>query len=400
MRRNPARLAAMVAVAFSLATAPAHARAGSSPEAGPELVADSTAARLSQRLFPLLDALGRDPAGLNALQARPEVGAMLRARHARRAACKSDLSCLAQAMVWTDEDARILSAAAADQGMANAPDDGPAAQVLREVGGINAIARTYGLGQVPPYPQIDGAGMVDPQEIRSRLQAAAWLSQTLRAGSLQALDPSVEFALALLDGSDRTDAIGYEPLTGGLNADAMKRARQIDWTRHRYSALIVTGVGPEVPGMPLSPYGKYHLRLAAQRFAAGDAPLLIVTGGRAHPRETRFAEAEEMRRALIERYGVPAEAIAIEPHARHTTTNLRNATRLLMAMGAPLDKDALIVCNPDQSAMIQNPEFVKRNERELGYQPGTIGARQSPTELVFRPSARSARVDPRDPLDP
>ncbi|WP_338045435.1 YdcF family protein [Novosphingobium kaempferiae] len=379
------------AAALSFTTVPASAGA---PDTG--IVRDTVAESLSKRLFPLLDALGHDPAALNALQARPEVAAMLRARYDRRAACGTDVGCVAQAMIWTDGEAQVLAAAVPGQGM----DDGAAAQAAREIAGVNAIVRTYGLGQVPAYPQIDGAGTIDPQEARSRLQAAAWLSQTVRAGSVQALDPSIDFALALLDGSDRTDAIGYEPLLGGLNAPAMKRAKGLDWKRFRYSAMIVTGVGPEVDDMPLSPFGKYHMRLAAQRFAAGDVPFLILTGGRAHPRATRFAEAEQMRRALIDRYGVPAEAIVIEPYARHTTTNLRNATRLLMAMGAPLDRDALIVCNPAQSAMIENPEFVARNQRELGYQPGRIGARVSPTELEFRPSAQSARVDPRDPLDP
>lgn len=392
MRKGPARMAAVaVAAALSLTTVCASAQG-----ARAQAVRDTVTESLSQRLFPLFDALGRDPAALNALQARPEVAAMLRARFDRRAACGTDLGCVAQAMVWTDGEAQVLAAAASGK----AADDGPAAQAGREIAGINTIVRTYGLGQVPPYPGIDGAGMVDPQEARSRLQAATWLSQTVRANSLQALDPSLDYALTLLDAADRRDAISYEPLTGGLNAPAFRRAKGIDWKRYRYSALIVTGVGPEVDGMPLSPYGKYHVRLAGQRFAAGDAPFLILTGGHAHPRATAFAEAEEMRRALIERYGVPAEAIVIEPHARHTTTNLRNASRLLMAMGAPLDKDTLIVCNPDQSAMIENPEFVKRNTRELGYQPGTIGARVSPTELEFRPSALSARVDPRDPLDP
>ena len=107
-----------------------------------------------------------------------------------------------------------------------------------------------------------------------------------------------------------------------------------------------------------------------------------------------------MRNALIDRYGVPADAILIEPYARHTTTNLRNATRLLMAMDAPMDRDAVIVCNPGQSASIESPQFVTRNQRELGYQPGQVGRRLSITELLFRPSRVSARIDPRDPLDP
>lgn len=380
------RMAPLIAAALALIPVCASA----------QTVRDAITESLSQRLFPLLDGLGGNPAALNALRDRPDVASMLRARSDRRAACGADLGCVTQAMVWTEAEAQALAAAIPGKGA----DDGPAAQAAREIAGVNAILRTYGLGQVPPYPQIDGAGTIDPQETRARLQAAAWLSQTGRAGSVQALDPSVEFALALLDGSERTDAIGYEPLAGGLNAPAMKRAKSLDWKRFRYSAMIVTGVGPEIEGMPLSPFGKYHLRLAAQRFAAGDVPFLIVTGGRAHPRATRFNEAEEMRRALIERYGVPADAIVIEPYARHTTTNLRNATRLLIAMGAPLDKDALIVCNPGQSAAIASPDFVARNMRELGYQPGTVGRRISPTELEFRPSPSSARIDPRDPLDP
>jgi len=107
-----------------------------------------------------------------------------------------------------------------------------------------------------------------------------------------------------------------------------------------------------------------------------------------------------MRKALIERYGVPAEAILIEPYARHTTTNLRNASRLLARIGAPPEAETVIVCNPLQSAYIESAKFTERNAAELGYQPGTVVRRVSPTELVFRPSRTSERVDPRDPLDP
>lgn len=392
MRRGLQRVAAsfVTLAALMIATVPAHAGA----------VRDSLAERLSRRLFPLLDALGRDDAALQTLKARPDIAALLRARQDRRDACATDLPCIAQAMVWTPSEAATFAAAIPAPANASIPDDGAAAQAKREIDGIATIIRTYGQGQVPSYPQIDGAGALDPQESRARLAAATWLAQTPRANSAQALDPSIDFALALLDGSDRTDAIGFDPLTAGLNSAPMKRARTLDWKRFRYSAIILTGVGPEVEGMPLSPFGKYHLRLAAARFAQGDIPFIIVTGGRAHPRATRFTEAEEMRRELIDRYAIPADAIVIEPYARHTTTNLRNATRLLMAMGAPLDRDTLIVCNPVQSAMIESPDFVQRNLRELGYEPGKIGQRLSPTELLFRPSTQSARIDPRDPLDP
>jgi len=364
---------------------------------------DALTDMLSQRLFPLLDALARQPAAMTALAARPDVAEVLHARAARREACVQDATCIAQAMIWTPHEAAVLAAgltaAISPTGIPSA-DDGPAAQAAREIEGINGIVRTYALGQVPRYPAIDGTGTIAPEEARARVQSAIWLSQTPRRGSTQALDPSADFALALLDASDRTDAIGFAPSTGGLNAVPIKRAHGLDWKRYRYSAMIVTGVGPETPDTPLSAFGKYHLRLAATRFAQGDIAFIIVTGGRAHPRATRFTEAEEMRRALIERYAVPADAIVIEPYARHTTTNLRNATRLLMAMGAPLAMDTLIVCNPVQSAAIESPGFLERNRTELGYQPGTVERRLSLTALEFRPALQSGRVDPRDPLDP
>jgi len=366
--------------------------------AQPAMVEDAAFSALSQRLFPLFTALGQDRVAMNAVQQQPAVGALMEARAARRAACRQEPACNAQALMWSEDEIATLSAAA--PATLPAFDDGVVAQVTRELQGVNVILGTYGLGQVPAYPAIDGAGTLDPAERRDWLQAALWLSELPRAGSIQPLDPAFDFALALLDGSTRTDAIGFLPLEGGMNEAAFARARRTDWNHFRYSALIVTGIGPELERMPLSPGSKYHLRLAAEQFAKGEAGFIVVSGGRAHPFNTPFAEAVEMRAALIERYGIPADRIVIDPHARHTTTNMRNAARLLMEMGAPLAQPTLIVCNPVQSAAIGSPAFVQRNMRELGYVPGTAGARISPTALEWRVAATSARIDPRDPLDP
>ncbi|OAN62192.1 YdcF family protein [Sphingomonas sp. TDK1] len=366
--------------------------------ASAEAAGDAVMAALAARLFPMLDAAGHDPAALARIARAPGMEALLRARRERRAACGADLACRAQALLWSDREADTLRRAVAAEKLPGA-DDGLAGQVDREIAGINLILRTYALGAIPTTA-IDGPGTVSPQDHQARLQAADWLAETPRAGSAQQFDPSVDYALALLDVSDRTDAIGHEPLTGRANAAPMARAKTLEWKRYRYSAMIVTGVGPEIEGEPLSPFGKVHLRLAARRFAQGDIAFILVTGGRAHPRGTPFTEADEMRQALIERYGIPADAIVSEPYARHTTTNLRNASRLLATMGAPLDAETIIVCNPLQSAYIESAKFTARNAAELGYQPGKVVRRVSPTELVFRPSRLSERVDPRDPLDP
>lgn len=361
-------------------------------------VEDAAFAALSQRLFPLFTALAQDRAAMNAAMEGPGMGELMSARAQRRAACRQEAGCIAQALMW--QEGEIATLAGALPATLPAFDDGVAAQATRELQGVNVILGTYGLGQVPAYPAIDGAGMIDPAERRAWLQAALWLSGAPGGGSLQRMDPSFDFALALLDGSTRTDAVAHLPIEGGMNEAAFARARRTDWGKYRYTALIVTGIGPELADMPLSPGGKYHLRLAAQQFAAGDAPFIILSGGRAHPFATRFTEAVEMRAALIERYNIPADRIVIDPHARHTTTNLRNAARLLMAMEAPLEKDTVVVCNPVQSATIGSAAFVECNQRELGYAPGMAGARISSTLLAWRPEAASARIDPRDPLDP
>ncbi|PSJ43584.1 YdcF family protein [Sphingomonas deserti] len=387
-------------VAAILAATPAVAGVDTPPAAPTDTVPDRLAQNLSRRLFPVLNGAAR-PDSLATLAARLEVRRVLADRAGRRQACGTETLCQARAMLWQAAEIEVMTSALASLPGVPAPEDGVANGVGRELRGLDTIIETYALGGVPAYPAIDGSGIpADGPEAQTRTKAALALAQTPRAGSLQALDPSIEFALALLDTNDRTDAIGFEPISAGLNEPAFARARTLEWARYRYSAMVVTGVGPEVPEMPLSPLGKLHLRLAANRFARGDIPYIIVTGGRANPRATRFTEAEEMRSALIHRYGVPAEAIVIEPYARHTTTNLRNAARLLMMLGAPLAKDLLIVCNPVQSATIEGPAFAARNLRELGYLPGRVGKRVSPTELEYRPSSGSARIDPHDPLDP
>ncbi|CAN5247184.1 hypothetical protein BH10PSE12_BH10PSE12_04470 [soil metagenome] len=370
-------------------------------------VADRQIGALSQHLFPMLSSLGRSAGLPERLRGQPEMAGLLTERARRAMACASDLSCITQAGLWSDAELVTLgNAIVQDAGdllrrEKMVPDDGIAAGVAREIKGVNAIVQIYALGAPARYPAIDGPPILpDSAEAKTRLQAAMALRDTPRKDSIQALDPSIELALALLDVNDRTDAIGFEPIDAGPNETAMARARHINWKRYRYTAIILPGIGPEVLDMPLSPGGKYHVRLAASRFADGVAPFIIVSGGRAHPRGAVFAEAVEMRRALIERYGVPANAIIIEPYARHTTTNLRNATRRLMAMGAPMDRDALIVSNSIASQYIAGPIFAERNLRELGYQPGAIGQRISATDLSFRPAPVSARVDPLDPLDP
>ncbi|MGZ3364386.1 MAG: YdcF family protein [Caulobacteraceae bacterium] len=358
---------------------------------------DAEMAAMAARLFPVLSALRAPAAGA--------VAAMLAERSRRISACGDRAACAIGAAHWTPAERDLVAASAgallAKGAVAPATDDGVGAEARREIDGLDFALAVYGEGKPSRYPEIDGPDdAVGSPLFETKLADALAIGREAGGEPATALDPSLALTLALLDVNGRDYAIAFDPLEAKDNAGALARARTLDWSRFRYTAIILPGIGPDDPATPVSPTGKLNVRLAAERFADGVAPFIIVTGGSVHPRGSRFTEAVEMRRALVERYGVPADCVVIEPYARHTTTNLRNAVRRLAALRAPLDRDALIVTNPRQSQYIESAGFAERNQRELGYQPGRIGARLSPTELVFRPSMASARVDPMDPRDP
>ena len=90
----------------------------------------------------------------------------------------------------------------------------------------------------------------------------------------------------------------------------------------------------------------------------------------------------------------------IDPHARHTTTDLRNDARLAFRYGLPEGKPLLITTGRSQSAYISGREFSDRCLREMGDQPGTLGTRLSRFDLEFTPSVQSLHAAARDLLDP
>lgn len=177
--------------------------------------------------------------------------------------------------------------------------------------------------------------------------------------------------------------------------------KSVDWSRYSYAAILVPGMGPELPGVPLSPMGRFRVVAAANLYKSGRAPFLLLSGGYVHPRQTPYNEAVEMKKVLMRDFQIPEEAILIDPHARHTTTNLRNAARILFRDSLPLDKPVWIVSDIYQSRYIESQGFADRCSRELGYRPFRKLTRLSPNDLEWVPDYLASLVqDPRDPLDP
>jgi hypothetical protein len=267
--------------------------------------------------------------------------------------------------------------------------------------GINNILQVYGQGKRGVYPRIDSVTYA----INSAYYQDAvylWAREISRTANEHPLffEASLDFALALLDINNRDEAARYEPLEQGENKAALARVGKTNWKDYPYATIVVLGAVSELYNSKLPPLGKLNVRLGAENFRKGLAPFIIVSGGHVHPFRTHVCEAIEMKRELMEKYGIPNDRIIVEPHARHTTTNVRNATRLMVQYGIPLAKQSLITTNETHSAYTESKNFVERCMKELGYLPGIIQKRISSSTVEFLPQRLSLSKDPMDPLDP
>jgi len=269
------------------------------------------------------------------------------------------------------------------------------------VRGVNHMMDVYGLGKAPRYPDIDSMTYDAKSGAYHRLvETLVAVLEDDRTNLDLFFAPSIRFAVELAFLNHRDEAGRYEPMELGENSLAFQRVKSIDWSKYPYSVIVVPGAGNDRPGVQLSAGGKLRDEIAAKRFRESKAAFVLVSGGFVHPARTEFSEAIEMKKDLENRFGIPAEAIIVDPHARHTTTNMRNAARLMYRYGIPFDKKAIVTSDPGQSQYVESAIFEKRCLEELGYKPYKILGRTSPFDLEFLPTLESLHADPQDPLDP
>jgi hypothetical protein len=187
-------------------------------------------------------------------------------------------------------------------------------------------------------------------------------------------------------------------------------ARGCSWDDTPYAVIIVPGYTPlalRVASRGVHPVTLRRLEQAARDLRDGKAPLVLVTGGNIHPKGTPYHEAIEMKQALLD-LGVAEERILVEARARHSTTNLRNAGRIMLAHGMARGLITTVGGGIggsdvfDQDFYFSHPTlstFHLRSRRELGYVVGELeGAGEHHTAFTPSPSVR--RVGVRDALDP
>ncbi len=214
-------------------------------------------------------------------------------------------------------------------------------------------------------------------------------------------EPLLHVVLGGLTAQGRDEAARYEPLALGHNAAALARVSGIVWAQYQYAVILVPGQGPENAD-PLNPIGRERCNLAASRFFDRLAPFIFLSGGHVHPDRTPYSEALEMKKYLMAEKGVPESAILIDPHARHTTTNLRNVSRHLLRAGVPESQPVLVTSDPIQSAYFANHNLAldRRCNEELGYLPYLNLKRVTANDTSFSVTPLSLQLDGRDPLDP
>jgi hypothetical protein len=173
-----------------------------------------------------------------------------------------------------------------------------------------------------------------------------------------------------------------------------------------YDLLIVPGFTPIEVTRPTPlrelPAAQSRVALAATDMRAGCARAVLVSGGSVHPPGTPYNEALMMRERLLE-LGIPSKQILIDPHARHSTTNLRNAGRIMRSLGMTR---GLIVTGFDRAVMSQAfyfahsllSTFQLRCQQDLGYSVGELREIDE-HHIAYTPSQEVTTPSYDDPLD-
>lgn len=268
--------------------------------------------------------------------------------------------------------------------------------------GINTVLEQYLKGIKPLYPNTDGPKYELSSEVYKTLIAEQidFINNETDSGLFY--NRLVQFVIRVLEINERNEAVRFEPLTDGANQKTIANLNNINWSAFSYSSILLLGDSPNSPGddINLSQGAKARIKYAVEAFNAKLAPVIIISGANVYPYQTPYFEAFEMKKWMMDNYQIEEKHIIIDPAARHTTTNLRNGSRLIFKYKIPSDKKSIIVTTKTQNDIIVAESFKHRCINELGFMPVKLGDRLNDTRLEFSPLVVSMQVNTLDPLDP
>jgi hypothetical protein len=269
--------------------------------------------------------------------------------------------------------------------------------------GINQIIDTYVEGVDPLYPIIDSVSY-DVNSAQYKLLLKNLVADLNTNVNDQRLfyEPFLKFALGVLQLNDRDEAGRYFPIQNGENSAAYQYLQSLNWADFDYSVIVVLGDSPNSSGdLPnISIGGMERADHGVTLYNQGKAPLIAFCGGHLMPVHTIYSEAIEMKKYVMETYNIPENRILVDPHSRHTTTNLRNIGRQFFRYGIPTDKKAIVSSSSSHSGYVASSGFLTRCQNEMGHIPLTLYERLSDFDLEFTPLIEVLHLDSSDPLDP
>jgi hypothetical protein len=269
--------------------------------------------------------------------------------------------------------------------------------------GINQIIDTYCAGLDPRYPNIDAVSF-DVNGAQYKLLLNTLVSDLNNNKDQYKLfyEPFLKFALGVLELNDRDEAGRYFLIQNSENKAAYDYLQTINWNDFDYSMIVVLGDSPNSSGDEpnISIGGKVRADHGVELYNQGKAPLIAFTGGHLWPVHTIYSEAIEMKKYVMEKYSIPENRILVDPHARHTTTNMRNIGRQIFRYGIPIDKKAIVSARKTHSEYVASSGYLTRCENEMGHIPLKLYERLSDFDLEFTSLIEVLHLDSSDPLDP
>ncbi|MFT3932926.1 MAG: YdcF family protein [Chitinophagaceae bacterium] len=382
---------------------------------------------IAAKNYYLLTLLQEDKAARQLLESDPALSQLLQQKKQQLSQslteCKNDIACFAAALNFSDDEIKTVAARLSELYADNNAlgklvkthlipsgcyilfQQLPAKEMLakaweQDANGINFLIGVYAEGKKPNYPKIDSIAFnVGSMGYSWFMHSVNYLVMNESLNDKLFFLPSLTAALHLLEVNEREQAEDYEPMALGENKAAFDRIKTIKWDAYKYSLIMIPGAGPEEPTVALSAEGMIRCRLAALQYQKGIAPFIVTSGGKVHPYKTKYCEAIEMKKYLVEKLHIPANAVFIDPHARHTTTNMRNTVRLIYRYGMPMSKPAITCTTRGQSLMIEST-LIARCMKELNEAPYKNGKRLSETEMEFYPLPEALQINPAEPMDP
>jgi hypothetical protein len=283
---------------------------------------------------------------------------------------------------------------------ASLPEDKMLAQRWKEEAyGLNYIMSAYTKNTGFRYPRIDSAAFYVHSDSYTRSVRELWVKEwQQKAPAGLFFSPVLHFTMELLALNKKDHASRHEPLSS-INQKAYQSIPKTDWAKFRYSAIVILGAGPSGTEA-ISEACKERCRTGAAIWGEQKAPFIIVSGGYVHPFGTPYSEAIEMQKFLRDSCGIPQEAIIAEPQARHTTTNIRNANRIMLRNGFPAEKKVLCTSSKAHITYVTSIFFDKVCDKDLRYHPYKSIKRLDDNSAEYEISLESLHEDPLDPLDP